>query len=528
MATPLVKKAHQELEYTPHQISELRRCTHDLIYFVKMYVKTLHPTRGMIAFKLYPYQEEMLMTFLNEKYVTVLSARQTGKSVCSAAFLLWFAAFNNDKTILIASNKNKSAMEMIHRIKQMYEELPMWLKPGVTADGWNKHELHFDNGSRIISEATTENSGRGFSISKLYLDEFAFVKIGIQKDFWASISPVLATGGDCIITSTPNGDHDQYAELWRGAVAEVNGFKAIFVPWDAPPGRDEKFKREEMSKIGERRWRQEYECEFLSSDATLIDGIALRRLTESIFKTKPIAKINIKGYAVYFWKEMTRGKTYLLGVDPSTGIGNDFSAIEIFEFPSMEQVAEFRSNVISTNNLYMLTKSLLEYLHNKNNNAVFFTVENNGVGEGMLALYQHDEKPPPGEFLSDDSGRMGFNTNGKTKVVASIKLKDLVETDKLKFSSKILLHELKTLTKKGQTYTAQAGSTDDCVSATLLIVRMIEILSTFDDKAYEALYNINKPDEVDEWDLEKLMRKQSDPNYSSEQHMEDEPLPMVF
>lgn len=86
-------------------------------------------------------------------------------STVSAMYLLWFAMFNEDKTILIASNKNKGAMEMISRIRFAYEELPLWLKPGVMDDMWNKHAVGFDNGSRIESTATTESSGRGMSIS---------------------------------------------------------------------------------------------------------------------------------------------------------------------------------------------------------------------------------------------------------------------------------------------------------------------------------------------------------------------------
>ena len=89
-------------------------------------------------------------------------------STVSAIYLLWFACFKKDKTILIASNKNKGAMEMISRIRYAYEELPHWLKPGVQDDMWNKHAVGFDNGSKIESTATTESSGRGMSISLLF------------------------------------------------------------------------------------------------------------------------------------------------------------------------------------------------------------------------------------------------------------------------------------------------------------------------------------------------------------------------
>jgi len=180
---PNLKKANQQVEMTPHEVLEFKRCAEDPVYFIKNYVRIQHPVRGSIPFELYDYQEEMIRSFQKNRFNVVLSARQTGKSQTAGAFLLWFTIFNFDKTILVASNKNSNAMEMVVRIKYAYENLPNWLKPGIKEDEWNKHVLAFDNKSRIISEATSENSGRGFSISLLYLDEFAFVPPDVQQEF---------------------------------------------------------------------------------------------------------------------------------------------------------------------------------------------------------------------------------------------------------------------------------------------------------------------------------------------------------
>ena len=186
-------------------ISSILCCKTDPVYFIENYCRIQHPIRGAISFDLYDYQKDMIRAYHEKKSVVVLSARQTGKSPVSSMFLLWFAMFHKDKTVLIASNKNSGAMEMISRIQYAYMHIPNFLKPGVTEDGWNKHSMKFENVSRIISEATSENSGRGMSISLLYLDEFAFVPPNIADEFWTSITPTLATGGDCIMSSTPNG-----------------------------------------------------------------------------------------------------------------------------------------------------------------------------------------------------------------------------------------------------------------------------------------------------------------------------------
>lgn len=184
----------------------------------------------------------------------------THNSETSCAYLFWFSIFNKDKTVLITSNKAKNSSEMISRIKYMYENLPNFLKPGVTDDGWNKLSLRFETGSRIISDATSETTGRGGSFSILYADELGFVRPTIQSEFWASISPTLATGGKLFMTSTPNGDSDLFATLWRGAVSKTNGMKPLTIKWSDVPGRDESFKKKEIAKNGELKWRQEFEC----------------------------------------------------------------------------------------------------------------------------------------------------------------------------------------------------------------------------------------------------------------------------
>ena len=129
-----------------------------------------------------------------------------GKTTTAAGYLLWYAMFVPDSTILIAAHKYSGAQEIMQKIRYAYELMPDHIRAGVTS--YNKGSIEFENGSRIVAQATTENTGRGMSITLLYCDEFAFVRPTIAKEFWTSISPTLATGGKAIITSTPNSDED--------------------------------------------------------------------------------------------------------------------------------------------------------------------------------------------------------------------------------------------------------------------------------------------------------------------------------
>lgn len=525
---PNIKKSHTEVEFDAEKQRELLKCSQDIVYFCENYVRVKHPVKGSVPFALHDYQKEMMRLFQEERFSIVLASRQVGKSICSAIFLLWYAMFNDTKEVLIASNKNSGAMEMISRIQYAYEHLPHWLKPGITDDGWNMHRISFDNESSIESTATSEDAGRGMSVSLLFLDEFAFVSPGIQQKFWTAMLPTLSTGGSCIVTSTPNGDADLFAQMWRTAVSGLEvendhdddvgnfGFKPLHVPWDAPPGRDEKFKQEQIAVLGERKFRQEYECEFISSEALLIDSMALQMLEQRI--TNPKNELN----GVKFWEEIQEGEMYLIGADPSTGSGRDFTVIEMYHFPTLRQVAEYRTNTMSSPETYKVLKGLIK-LAEKNGCTCYFSVENNGVGEGIIALYLNDENPPMfAEMVSEDpttskTNRLGMNTNGKSKFRSCTMLKDLVEKKKMDVLSRALLTELKMFIRTNTNYEAQPGGTDDCISAVLIILRILENIAMYEDDAFEKIYT------VDEYSFESAFGDDEDDDGMSE----DEALPFL-
>lgn len=258
MSNDLIKRAYTESEYTPENVQELARCMRDPVHFIKNYVYLQHPKRGKMLFNLYDYQVELVEALQRDRWSICLLSRQMGKTQTISMFLLWFAMFHRDQTILIASKNNAHAMEIGDRIRFAYEELPHWLKAGCKY--YNKHSIEFDNGSRIKSEATTEKTGRGLSISKLYLDELAFINPRIQENMWASLAPTLSTGGSAIISSTPNGDTELFAQLWRGANTGANSFKPIFFPWNRHPERGEEYLKEMKGQLGDKKFRQEVLC----------------------------------------------------------------------------------------------------------------------------------------------------------------------------------------------------------------------------------------------------------------------------
>ena len=199
---PGLKKAHEPVTYNKKMIEELKKCAQDPIHFIRNYVYIKTVKYGRTKFNLYDYQEEYINLMTNNDRVITLQSRQVGKSATTAAFLLWWAIFKSDQVILIASNNSNNAKEIIDKVKYAYEELPYWLKPGIDETAYNKHEVRFDNKSRIVATTTSENSGRGMSISFLYCDELSFVAKHVAESFWNSIIPTVSTGGRIVISTT--------------------------------------------------------------------------------------------------------------------------------------------------------------------------------------------------------------------------------------------------------------------------------------------------------------------------------------
>jgi len=214
----LVKAPYRTTPFTDYQLEEFVKCAdpdHGPEYFMSNYFYIQHPVKGKMLYYPYDYQKRLISTYHNYRFSISMMPRQTGKSTSAAGYLLWVAMFVPDSTILISAHKHAGAQEIMQRVRYAYELCPNYIRAGVT--NYNRGSIDFENGSRIVSATTTENTGRGMSISLLYADEFAFVRPGIAKEFWTSISPTLATGGKAIITSTPNSDEDQFALLWKGA-----------------------------------------------------------------------------------------------------------------------------------------------------------------------------------------------------------------------------------------------------------------------------------------------------------------------
>lgn len=551
----LIKPANYEHEYTPEQLIELARCAGDPCYFIRTYLRVIHPTKGLLQFALYDYQERMIRAYVAHSRVITMAPRQTGKSTLAAAFLLWWCCFKENQNILVASNKGRGALEIMTRFKQMYESLPWWIKPGVKVN--NVFSMKFDNGNFIEGTTTTENTGRGLSLSLLYLDEFAKVRPTIQDAFYTSVLPTLSTGGRLIITSTPDTDEDKFAQIWMNArdadgsyrwtdealkklgievdkeeydtAVEVGaplhvvetmlhhgnkakavdfGFTRFFVHWMEHPERDDAFKRSIIAQgVTETEWQREFECVFAGQDASLIHPIKLLSLNATVRKPRLIDK-----HGGLWFDEIRPNTPYFITIDPSEGNGQNNAAIQVWSMlGGLRQVAEWASN---TADQIEQAKMLVRYMkrifdtqqsdpEHIGQSEIYYSVECNGIGVGVLnPLLLEGEERFPG-YLIDSYGNKGrgLRTSATSKLQFCMQLKKLIERGVFVPASRFLVSELKDFVKRGRSYEAKQGTSDDRVMSCVLMLHLLDEVKFHVDGIEESMHvNVTdySPDDPDD------------------------------
>lgn len=464
-----LKASDVKVPWEEDNIKEYIKCSQDHVYFIKNYVKIVNVDKGLVPFDLWPFQEEMVNTMVDNRFIICKMPRQVGKTTTVAALLLWYILFHENFNIAILANKDRQAREILSRIQYAYEYLPKWLQQGVLE--WNKGNIELENGSKILAAATSSSAVRGGSFNLIYLDEFAFVQNNIQEEFFASVYPTISSGRTTkvIITSTPNGMNLFY-RIWTDSEEGRNSYKRVSVHWSDVPGRDDVWRKQTIENTSERQFSQEFECEFLGSSNTLIDPKKLQRL---VWKN-PIQKFE----KMDIFEQPIKDHKYVITVDTSRGVGIDYSVFVVFDVTDVpyKVVAKYRDNEISA----LLYPNII-WRAGKHYNDAMVLVEVNDNGQQIADILFYDLEYE-GVLLTQSRGKQGIRVGGgyKVKPIRGVKttkqvkrigcanLKTLIEQDKLLFHDYDLIYELFRFVENKTSYEAEEGEHDDIVMCCVL------------------------------------------------------------
>ena len=450
---------------------EYKKCSQDPVHFMRKYCIIQHPTRGKMYFNLYPFQEDSLTRISQNRYTVILKSRQLGISTLTAGYALWRMIFKEDFNVLVIATKQDVAKNLVTKVRVMHDNLPAWLKGRALED--NKLSLRFKNGSQIKAISSKGDAGRSEALSLLIFDEAAF--IDRIDEIWTAAQQTLATGGDSIMLSTPNGTGNLFHKTWVDA--EAGGqFHPIKLHWTLHPERDEKWRELQTELLGEKMAAQECDCDFITSGHTIVDGPILQWY-EQTYVEEPKEKRGFDGN-YWLWDYPDYSKNYTIIADVARGDGGDYSAFHVMETESMTQVAEYRGKIGTTEYGNMLVSVATEW-----NNALL-VIENANIGWAVIqvaidknyenlyysykqdAYVDEDVHLRKGYDLKDKSKMVpGFSTTSRTRPLIISKIETYFREKSPIVKSKRLIDELYVFIWNGQRAEAQRGYNDDLVMA---------------------------------------------------------------
>jgi len=378
---------------------EIIKCCNSFAYFCHKYVKILHPMDGLIPFVLYNYQRKVIQEYENHRFNIISKFRQGGLTTVTLLWGMWRCMFQLDQQIMILGRTDRDATDIGMMVDRSIENFPDWLKP--IKDGkWNDHMKMFtDTGSAL--KFHSPEAARGKSVTFLIVDEAAF--IDDMDKHWKAMWPILSTGGGCTLVSTVNGLGNWYEQTYHEAQEKQNRFNIIDLDyWEHPDYNDDEWVKEQKAQLGEKGFLQEVLREFLGSGDTYFSAKVITQLTEQTRNNYPSRKLfpkwvnkagriavlesedHNKG-AMWVWKEPIDGHEYIIGADASEGQGNnnDNCCFQVIDTATLEQVAEFYSNIIVPHEFAQVLNEVGIYYNN-----ALIVVENMGPGGAVLSNLQ--------------------------------------------------------------------------------------------------------------------------------------------
>ena len=407
--------------------SERKKCVESIEYFANTYGFITGPGgAGIIPMVLEPYQKSLLKSFVDDKYVIVVKARQLGVSTSLMFYALWFSIFSSGKRCLIVAHRRESAEEFIVKLKTAYEFLPSWLKPSCTL--YSKSEVEFDTKSKIKAITSNANAARSFSATLVLLDEAAFVKE--CDEVVKAIGPtVAASDGKLIAISTPNGNSPENWFYRTVSTAQSNkstnnpgetNWKLFELPWTVSSifTKNPNFRQDQIriDSGNEEKFKQEYMCCFAVNLFSLFDTKVLAAINYNV----PILN-KVYGGATYedtffVWKKAEQNRKYIIGVDCASNkpTAKDYTSFQVIDQDTYEQCAEYIGKLPTEVFVDILIRAGRHY-----NNAML-VIEANSYSE--MVFYLLEQKRYNNIWYDQIKGTPGFQTNRATRSLLIEKL----------------------------------------------------------------------------------------------------------
>lgn len=419
---------------------EWRRCATQESYFLDefVYIPSEDDPRGRTRFHLFDYQEDMLDLIKSNRFVIALKARQLGYTTLAMAHALWLAFFRPGATILVVSRNQKSSNKNLAQARLAYRFLPEWMRdraPRLVADSSDGMVFQFPDGmeSKLKAAPATAGVFAGETATLVVWDEAALVEpASLQEDVLRTLLPTTDAGGSMLVISTARGAYNRFAKSYRTAKRGDSQFVPFFQPWMVSPfmqcsaacgwcthpegTRGPCDQRYDMKRrdFADEPWR--FYAEYPSDDEEAFRESGRPRFTglppESEFEDLPF-----RGDLA--WKDDRTlefvpdehgplrlstlapdpGGFYVIGADPSQGVGKDYSSAHVLTFNDdgrPEILAYYHDNNVAPTEFAAGLDRLGRFFAGRSWAALLAVEDQGGVGSLPInELHNHLEYPNP-------------------------------------------------------------------------------------------------------------------------------------
>lgn len=449
--------------------SEYVKCESDVTYMSKHYCDIQTLKYGKIKLDLYPFQMTTLSILSKTDKAIILKSRQLGISTIMSLTAIHCMLFQDGYRVSIFANKQKSAVEIIDKIKLIYNGLPTWLKGKEELLNNNKQEIKLPNGSMAKAFSSSSDEGRGISANLIIVDEAAFVD-DLQQ-LYTSIMPSISTGGKIVMLSTPAVSSGCFFDLWNDALNNKNGFVPIKLKWDLLPTRTQAWRDQQDRDLGIKLAKQEFDAIFSQTGSSVFDDEIIENIEHNTVQKPRYTSGEL--HDEWYWQAPDYSRNYITILDTAMGSGGDDSTIQVLDLESFEQVYEYQGQ-LDPKSLAIKGRIIATEF-----NMAILVVENTGIGDatclelemlGYPNLFKtnksadmHDMNQFINNYAFDSNLKTGFSNNVGTRPKLISKLQECLINQSITIRSSRTLHELKTFVWLNGKAQASRGSHDDLI-----------------------------------------------------------------
>jgi hypothetical protein len=393
--------------------------------------------------------------------------RQSGKSAIVAAFLVWEVVFRDYHSCSILANKEKSAKNILKKVKLLYKTLPYWMQQGIT--GWSKLSIELENNSFIEASATSSSGTRSDSINTLVIDECAWIPKNIWDEFYSSIYPTVSSSpkSKIIMISTPRG-MNHFFKFWHDSEHQKNVFANYAIGYmDVPAYAEPGFKERTIQELGMQKWLQEYECQFLGSSGTLISGYHLQNtlVMEDPYDIRFDDHFRIFELPVKDDDDPKKNHQYVMICDFGEGVGLDYNTIQVMDITGgvpWREVAVYEDNTIAPAEMPYVIERI-----GKMYNTALCIGETNNLGIGILDDLNYDLEYE--NIFYGDNDHFGIKMTKSSKLTGCMRLKQNIEDGNMTVQDQGTISQFSTFIKVRDSYAAEEDTDHDDLITPLVL-----------------------------------------------------------